>query len=199
VTRSSHPPPRHVRYSLRRQVRLDTETHAKLDELAKTFHRKRAQILRYVMQWGLAHTYGWTINPSISDRPHMVHMLVARELCQQVQDAAAAHEVSMAAWLRQVMRQVNPEDFPVSWRAGEVASRSHKSGYFHRKLGLRLDEVISRKLEALMHTFDRPAAAIIRALITQAMPEDFPQSWQIAAMGRRPQDAQPGGGRGEWV
>jgi hypothetical protein len=29
---------------------LDADTHAKLEELARTFRRKRAAILRYVMQ-----------------------------------------------------------------------------------------------------------------------------------------------------
>jgi hypothetical protein len=44
--------PRHVRYSVRHQARLDAETHAKLEELADAFRRKRAAILRFVMQWG---------------------------------------------------------------------------------------------------------------------------------------------------
>jgi hypothetical protein len=99
-----HPPPepqpRQRRYSVRRQARLDAETHAKLEELARTFHRKRAQILRYVMQWGLAHTTGWTVDPSSLDRAHLVHMLVNSELLQEVQDAADAHRTSVAAWVR---------------------------------------------------------------------------------------------------
>jgi hypothetical protein len=68
-----HPPPepqpRWRRYSVRHQARLDRETHATLETLANTFHRKRAQILRHVMQWGFAHTTGWTVAPSIPDRP----------------------------------------------------------------------------------------------------------------------------------
>ena len=31
-----------------------------------------------------------------------------------------------------------------------------------------------------MHTFERSAAEIIRALIAQATPEDFPTNWQVA-------------------
>jgi hypothetical protein len=31
-----------------------------------------------------------------------------------------------------------------------------------------------------MHTFHRPAAEIIRQLIAQATPEDFPPSWHLA-------------------
>ena len=107
-------------------------------------------------------------------------MLVAPERCQQVQDAAAAHGVSMAAWLRHAMRQVTPEDFPASWRAGEIATRSHESGYYHNRLMLRLDDATQRKLETLMHTFHRPAAEIIRQLVAQAQPEEFPESWYLA-------------------
>jgi hypothetical protein len=86
---------------------------------------------------------------------------------------------------------VTPEDFPASWRAGETAARSHDSGYFRRKFGLRLDEVTSRKLEALTQTFGRSAAEIIRQLLTQATPEDFPSSWQIIPHARRTREVQP--------
>jgi hypothetical protein len=189
------PQPRHRRYTVRWQARLDAETHAKLQKLAQDFHRKRAQILRHVMPWALAHTHGRTVDQSIPAAVHPVTLLMDPELLQQVQDAAAVHAVSVAAWVRQAMRQVTPEDFPPSWRAEEAAARAHESGYFHRKLGLRLDAVTSRKLAAFMHTFERSAAAIIRELIAQATPEDFPPSWHMAAIEPRPQDARPGGGR----
>jgi predicted transcriptional regulator len=156
---------RQRRYRVRRQARLDVETHAKLEGLAHTFHRKRAQILRYVMQWGLAHTTGWTVDPSSPDRPHLVHMLVDSELLQQVQDAADAHGTSVSAWVRQGMRQVTYEDFPASWRAGDIARRSHDSGDYERRFQLRLDQATQRKLEALMQTFHRSAAEVIRQLI----------------------------------
>jgi predicted transcriptional regulator len=193
-----HPPPepqpRQHRYSMRRQARLDAETHAKLEGLARTFRRKRAAILRFVTGWGHAQTSEWTVDPSIPDRPHLVHMLVDPELLQQVQDAAGAHGISIATWLRHAMRQVTIEDFPLSWCAGDIAMQSHESGYFCRKFGLRLDAVTSRKLEALTQTFDRSAAEIIRQLIAQSSPEDFPPSWQMAAMERRPPRAPLSGG-----
>jgi predicted transcriptional regulator len=179
------PYPRHVRYSARHQARLDAETHAKLDALASTFHRKRSAILRYVMQWGLRHSEGWTIDRSPISTVPPVPVLLEPELLQQVQDAASAHGASIAAWLREAVRRVTAEDFPASWRAGEMASRSHESAYFHQKFGMRLDEVTSRKLEALTQTFHRPAAEVIRQLIVQAKPEDFPKSWQMAVEERR--------------
>jgi hypothetical protein len=68
--------PRHVRYSVRYQARLDFETRAKLEELAAAFHRKRSAILRYVMQWGLAQTRGWTIDQSLPAIVQTVGMLL---------------------------------------------------------------------------------------------------------------------------
>jgi predicted transcriptional regulator len=176
-----HPPPkprpRQRRYSVRRQARLDAETHAKLEALTRIFHRKRSAILRHVMQWGLGHTTGWTVDLSIPNRPHLVHRLVEPHLLQQVQAAAEAHGASVAAWLRHAMRQVTPEDFPASWRAGDIAVRSHESGHYERRFMLRLDDETSSKLETLTHIFQRSAAEVIRQLIAQATPEDFPQSW----------------------
>jgi hypothetical protein len=126
-----HPPPelrpRHRRYSVRRQARLDAETYAKLEALALTFRQKRAAILRYVMQWGLAHTTGWTIDASIPDRLHLVRMLVEPGLFQQVQDTADAHGVSVAAWVRHAMRQVTPEDFLPGWQLAVGARRPRRA------------------------------------------------------------------------
>jgi predicted transcriptional regulator len=187
-----HPPPepqpRQRAYSVRRQARLDADTHAKLEELARTFHRKRAAILRYVMQWEVTHAQTWTLVPSIPDRPHLVHMLVDPNLLQQVQAAAAAYGADVAAWERHAMRQVTPEDFPESWRAEDIAIRSHDSDYYDQRFQLRLDPATQRKLETFMQAFHRSAADVIRQLIAQATPEAFPQSWHLAVEERR-QDA----------
>jgi hypothetical protein len=78
------------------------------------------------------------------------------------------------------MRQVTLEDFPAGWRAGETAPRSHESGYFRRKFRLCMDDDTSRKLAVFTKTFHCPAADIIRQLIVQAQPEDFPESWHLA-------------------
>jgi predicted transcriptional regulator len=185
------PRPRQRRYSVRRQARLDAETHATLAVLANTFHRKRAAILRFVMGWGLTQTREWTIDPSIPDRPHLMHMLVNPELVQQVQEAADAHGTSVAAWLRHAVRQVTRDDFPPSWRAEETTVRSHDSGYYDRRFQLRLDPATQRELERLMQTFGRSAADVIRQLIAQATSEDFPSSWEMTAHELRTRKAQP--------
>jgi hypothetical protein len=74
------------------------------------------------------------------------------------------------------LHQVAPADFPANWRAGETTGRSHESCYYFRKYQLRLDEASSAKLEQLVQHFDTSAAEVIRQLIAQATPEDFPQS-----------------------
>jgi hypothetical protein len=89
------------------------------------------------------------------------------------------------------LHQIAPADFPASWRAGETTGRSHESCYYFRKYQLRLDEASSAKLEQLVQHFDTSAAEVIRQLIAQATPEDFPQSWRLAAAAHRPQDARP--------
>jgi hypothetical protein len=124
-------------------------------------------------------------------------MLVEPELLQQMRDAADAHGASVAVWLRQAMWQVTLEDFPASWHMGNMARRAHGSGDDDRKVGLCLDEVTSRTLEILTQTFHRSAAEIIRQLIAQASPEDFPSSWHMAAMARRPPRAPLRGGGGD--
>jgi hypothetical protein len=52
----SEPQSRQGRYRVRRQAWPDVETHATLEALANTVHRKGAAILRYVRQWAHAHT-----------------------------------------------------------------------------------------------------------------------------------------------
>jgi predicted transcriptional regulator len=191
MTPPRDPQPRHVRYSVRYQARLDAETHAKLEELAAAFHRKRSAILRHAMQWGLTQTGGWTVDMTVPGTVRTVGMLLEPELLQQVQEAAAAHGATVAAWVRHMLQQVTIEDFSESWRLGVAGVRSHESGYYQRRFMLRLDDETSKKLDTLTRGFDRPAAEVIRHLIAQATPEDFPQSWRLAAAAHRPQDARP--------
>jgi predicted DNA-binding protein len=123
-----------------------------------------------------------------------VGMLLEPELLQQMQNAAVAHGTTVAAWVRHAMRQVTIEDFPASWRAPKTTSRSHDSGAYHRRFMLRLNEETSHKLETLTRAFDRPAAEVIRQLITQAQPRDFPQSWHLATDEQRQREPRSGKG-----
>jgi predicted transcriptional regulator len=194
MTPPRDPQPRHVRDRVRYQARLDAETHAKLEELAAAFHRKRSAILRHTMPWGLTQTRGWTVDRAVPGTVRTVGMLLDPELLQQVQEAAAVHGATIAAWLRQAMRRVTIEDFPKSWRAEEIVIRSHDSGYYQRRFMLRLDDETSQKLDTLTRGFDRLAAEVIRQLIAQAKAEDFPPSWHFAVAERRNERPQRGSG-----
>lgn len=176
--------PRTRRYSARHHARLDAETSAKLGELTAIFHRQRSAMLRCVMPWGLRHSKDWTIERAPVGAVPPVPVLLEPGVLPQVQGAAVARGISMAAWWREAMQRIAVDDFPASWRAGERAGRLHESGYYYRKFGLRLDEVTSRKLETFTQTFRRPAADVIRQLIAQATPEDFPPSWHLAVAER---------------
>jgi hypothetical protein len=164
---------------------------ARLEEFACSFHRKRSAIVRYVMQWGLTQTEGWTVDRSAVVAVPPVAVLLERESLRHVQDAAAAHGTRIAAWLREAVRRVTDEDFPASWRVGQTASRSHDSGCFGRKYQLRLDEASSAKLGQLAEHFDTSAAEVLRQLIAQATPEDFPRSWRLAAGERQQRHRRP--------
>jgi hypothetical protein len=50
---------------------------------------------------------------------------------------------------------------------------------------LRLDAPTQEKLDDLSTPFEMSAAAIIRHLIAQATPEDFPRSWHMRAAEQR--------------
>jgi predicted transcriptional regulator len=191
MNRPQAPHHRRVRYSVRYQARLDAETAAKLQELAAGFHRKRSAILRHAMQWGLTQTRGWTVDRAVPGTVRTVGMLLEPELLQQVQEAAAAHGATVAAWVRHTLQQVTIEDFSENWRLGVAGVRSHESGYYQRRFMLRLDDETSEKLNTLTRIFDCSAAEVVRHLIAQATPEDFPQSWRPAAAAHRPQDARP--------
>jgi predicted transcriptional regulator len=160
--------PRTRSYSVRYQARLDAETHAKLEDLARTFHRKHSAILRHVMQWGLIQTRGWTVDRAVPGTVRTVGMLLEPDLLQQVQRAAATHDASVAAWLRHALRQVTTEAFPESWCAGMAGIRSHDSHTYGQRFMLRLDETTTQKLRQLVEQFGMSRAEIIRQLIAQA-------------------------------
>ena len=62
--------------------------------------------------------------------------------------------------------------------------RSHDSRIYRKRFMMRLDDASTRQLDELAQHFDRSAADIIRQLIAQARPAQFPQSWHKAAAER---------------
>jgi hypothetical protein len=56
--------------------------------------------------------------------------------------------------------------------------RSHDSRYDGKRFMMRLDPQTWEKLEELFAHSDKSVAEIIRHLVAQAKPEDFPRAWQ---------------------
>jgi hypothetical protein len=87
----------------------------------------------------------------------------------------------MAPWLRHMVGQMTVADFPASWHEARSEKRSHDSRMYGTRFMLRLDERSQTKLQQLVTQFGASKAEIIRQLIAQAEPEDFPPSWHMRA------------------
>jgi hypothetical protein len=122
-------------------------------------------------------------------RGHIISVYVASELHQQVQQAAAALGVKTGPWLRQMIRQVTPEDFSASWHEGQVEERSHDSRRYGKRFMLRLDDPTWATLETLSTHFERSAAEIVRQLLARATPDMFPASWHLRVAERHEERA----------
>jgi hypothetical protein len=88
-----------------------------------------------------------------------------------------------------MVRRISIEDFPARWHEEQSAERSHDSRDYDTRFMLRLDEASRTKLQELVEHFDLSKAEIIRQLIAQATPDDFPKSWQLRAKERHTQQA----------
>ena len=84
-----------------------------------------------------------------------------------------------------MVRQIAITDFPASWQEATPPERSHDSRTYTTRFMLRLDERSETKLQQLITQFGVSKADIIRHLIDQATPEDFPPSWHLRAAARR--------------
>jgi predicted transcriptional regulator len=174
--------------SIRMDARLDARTWAKVDDLAKRFHQPRAAVLSYIMQWGLSHSQTGPLDQGESEGPvRHFYLYVASELHARVAKAATAAGVKIAPWLRHMVGQISTTDFPASWQEGTSEERSHDSRVYGTRFMLRLDDPSETKLQQLVKQFGVSKAEIIRQLVAQAEPEDFPASWQMSAAERRVQ------------
>ena len=163
-------------------ARLNAATRQKVDALAKRFHRPRAAVLCHIMHWGLSCAQIGPLDRRDTHGPvRHLYLYVPSELYAQVEKAATAAGVKAAVWLRHNVRQIAIEDFPTSWQEATPPERSHDSRTYTERFMLRLDDPTREKLEDLSMHFDESAAEVIRQLITQAKPEDFPQSWRMRA------------------
>lgn len=190
--------PGQPRYGARQEVHLNPVTWAKLKGFVTSFRRSRSEALRHLLQWGLDHGQGWKIaRGRMHAQAHRIFLRIEPELRQQMREAATAAGDDVSAWLRHAFHLVTVADLPASWQAasteqGHAPLRAHDSRTYSRRFMLRMDTASWRKLDTLAQRFDRSAADIIRQLIAQASPEDFPQSWRMAANERRAQQGRPG-------
>jgi predicted transcriptional regulator len=178
--------PGQQRAAVRTDARLDAATRQNVDDLATRVDRPRAAVLCQIMAWGLSRAQPAHLDQGESPGPvHHLYFYVASELYEHVQQAAAAAGVKTAPWLRHMVRQVTIQDFPASWQVATPRERSHDSRTYTTRFMLRLDESSQTKLQQLITQFGASKADIIRQLIAQAKPEDFPPSWQMRATERR--------------
>ena len=185
-----HPSPDHKppdpRVSTRMGARLDAETQQTVDDLARRSHTPRAAVLCHIMHWGLSRTLLEAIDQGEAQGPvRHLYLSVASTLYERVEKAATAAGVKTAPWLRHMVRQITLTDFPASWQAEPPGERSHDSRLYDTRFMLRLDPHTREKLEGLSTHFDTSIAEVIRQLIAQAEPKDFPKSWHMKAAERR--------------
>jgi hypothetical protein len=166
-------------------ARLDQTTRQKVNDLAKRFHRPRAAVLCHIMHCGLGREHTETLNQGESPGPvRHLSLKVPSDLHEHVEKAAAAAGVKTAPWLRHMVRQISITDFPATWQEATPTQRSHDSHTYTTPFMLRLDNPSQAKLEQLINQFGVSKAALIRHLIAQAKPEDFPKSWHMRAAER---------------
>ena len=173
--------------NIRMDARLDALTRAKVNDLARHFHRPRAEVLCQIMEWGLSREQTGPLDQGASQGPvRHLHLYVPSDLHERVLKTAAAAGLKAAPWLRHMVCQIAITDFPDSWQEATPSERSHDSRTYGKRFMLRLDDLTQAKIEDLSTHFDKSAAEIIRHLLAQATPEDFPKSWQMGVSERRP-------------
>jgi hypothetical protein len=181
-------------------ARLDAVTRAKVDDLAQRFHQSRAAVLCHIMHWGLSRGPTTTLDGGASEGPvRHLSFSVDTALHARVAEAAIATGVKRAPWLRAMVRHITTADFPASWQAERQEERSHDSQTYDTRVMLRLDAASRVKLEALVKRLKSSKAAIIRQLIRQATPDEFPTRWPMNArahLARHPSRLDPEGVEG---
>jgi hypothetical protein len=182
----------------RLNARLDPATRGKVDDLVQHFHQPRAALLCHIMPWGLSREPTGSLDQGESHGPvRHLYLYVPSDLYVRVEKTATAAGVNIAPRLRHMVRQVAVEDFPESWREAQSEERSHDSRTYGGRFMLRLDEPSSDTLQSLIERFAVSKAQLIRQLLAQAKPEDFPKSWHMkAAEHRAHQSRQDDGHRG---
>jgi predicted transcriptional regulator len=178
--------------SIRLDARLDATTRAKVDDLARYFGRPRAAVLCHIMHWGLVREPMDIGDQGNAQGPvHHLYCYVDSHLYAAVRKVTTTARVTIAPWLRHMVRQITVADFPGSWREERLEERSHDSRDYGARFMLRLDAASETTLQRLAEQFHVPRAAIIRQLLAQATPDTFPTSWHLRVAERHGEQVWP--------
>jgi hypothetical protein len=182
-------------YTARLEVHLDQATQTTITRFVTAFRRRQSVVLRHVLDWGLSHGQGWTIDRGRPPgRAQRVSLRLEPERRERVEAAATTAGGDISAWLCYAMQRVTVADFPASWQAASAEQqrapqRSQDSRQYGTRFMLRLDDASLGKLDAFTVFFVTSRAAVIRQRIIEATPKMFPQSWHMAAAERQQQQA----------
>jgi hypothetical protein len=107
--------PPEPRASIRMDARLDAVTWAKVDDLAQRFHQPRAAVVCHSMHCGPSYEPTGTRDGGASEGPvRHLYLFVDTALPAQVEQAVTAAGMTIAPWLRAMVRQMTIDDFPAS-------------------------------------------------------------------------------------
>jgi hypothetical protein len=177
LMRSPTSQPAHTSRAVLLATSLDPVTHARVTELAAAFQCHHPRLLRYVLQWGLAHGQQWPLTHNRPPSPAQnISVRVTEGLRQQVYDATRASDRPASRWLGYVVQHVTPQGCSASWQPGappkelwedlaRVTQASHDSRIYTRRFIIWVAEATGRKRDLFMQTFERAAAEIIQHLI----------------------------------
>ena len=149
--------PREPPSSIRMNARLDAMTRATVDDLARYFGRPRAAVLCHIMHWGLVREPMDIGDQGNAQGPvHHLYCYVDSHLYAAVRKVTTTAGVTIALWLRHMVRQITVADFPGSWREARSETRSHDSRIYGARFMLRLDAASETTLQRLAEQVPRP-------------------------------------------
>jgi len=166
--------------------RLDAAAQATREILPPAVGRLPTPVFRQVMDGGLRHGIEWRVNHRrVSDPVHTIVVHLEPKVRPRVHAAARAAGSEASAWVCHMLQQVTLEDLPAHWQTGEGDPHAHDSCHDEKRDMMRLDRLTRQKLDEWSEHVGTSIAEIIRHLVNQATPEDFPETWPRASGGAR--------------
>jgi predicted DNA-binding protein len=159
-------------------LKLNAEAHAKLETLCTAASRLPIHVLRQVISWGLQQDRQWRVDRrQVRNPAQKIGLRLEPEVRTRVHAAARAAGGEASTWTCHLLQHVTLTDLPTHWQTGEPDPHAHDSRFYDQRYMLRLNAPTRQKLDALAEHCGKSIAEIVRHLVTQATPEDFPQDW----------------------